>query len=152
MTLQEDVERLRSIPLFAKIEPSKLKLLAFTSQRVSYAPGESLCKQGETGDSAFIIVEGDADVIVDTQHGPMTVASVGKSDFVGEIALLCEVPRTATVTATTQLTAMRISKELFFQLVSQFPEISVEVMRELAKRLDATTRRLQDAVSKVEAG
>ena len=151
MTLQEDVERLRQIPLFAKIEPSKLKLLAFTSQRVSYAPGESLCKQGDAGDSAFIIVEGDADVIIDTQHGPMTVASVGKNDFVGEIALLCDVPRTATVTATTLVTAMRISKELFFQLVSQFPEIAVEIMRELAKRLDNTNRRLQDAVNKVEA-
>jgi CRP-like cAMP-binding protein len=151
MTLQEDVERLRKIPLFAKIEPSKLKLLAFTSQRVSFAPGESLCLQGDAGDSAFIIVEGDADVIIDTQAGPMIVASVGRNDFVGEIALLCDVPRTATVTATTLVTAMRISKELFFQLVSQFPEIAVEIMRELAKRLDNTNRRLQDAVNKIEA-
>ena len=81
----------------------------------------------------------------------MIVATVGKNDFVGEIAILCDVPRTATVTAKTKLTTMRIDKELFFQLVCQFPQMSVEIMRELARRLDVTTRQLQEAVSKLEA-
>jgi CRP-like cAMP-binding protein len=151
MSLQEDVERLRSIPLFAKIEPSKLKLLAFTAQRLTFNPGESLFHQGDVGDAAYIIMEGDAEVIVATPNGPITVANVGKNDFVGEIAILCDVPRTATVTATNKLATMRISKDLFFELVCQFPEISVEIMRELAHRLDVTTRQLQDAVSKLRA-
>ncbi len=152
MSLQEDVERLRKIPLFAKIEPSKLKLLAFTSQRLTFNSGEHLCRQGEPGDSAYIIIDGTADVVVETPRGPMIVATVGKNDFVGEIAILCDVPRTATVTAKTKLTTMRIDKELFFQLVCQFPQMSVEIMRELARRLDVTTRKLQEAVSKLEAG
>ncbi|MEE8273787.1 MAG: Crp/Fnr family transcriptional regulator [Alphaproteobacteria bacterium] len=152
MSLQEDVERLRKIPLFAKIEPSKLKLLAFTSQRLTFNSGEHLCRQGEPGDSAYIIIDGTADVVVETPRGPMIVATVGKNDFVGEIAILCDVPRTATVTAKTKLTTMRIDKELFFQLVCQFPQMSVEIMRELARRLDVTTRQLQEAVSKLEAG
>jgi CRP-like cAMP-binding protein len=76
---------------------------------------------------------------------------MGKNDFVGDIAVLCDVPRTATVTATSQLTTMKISKELFIQLVCQFPQIAIEIMRELAQRLDVTTRRLQDAVSKLAA-
>ena len=150
MTLQEDVERLRKIPLFAKIEPSKLKLLAFTSRRLTFKSGESLFHQGDIGDAAYIIVEGSADVSVDAPGGAITVATVGTNDFVGEIAILCDVPRTATVTATTELMTMRISKELFFQLVCQFPQIAVEIMRELASRLDVTTRRLQDALSKLE--
>ncbi len=151
MTLQDDVELLRNIPLFAKIEPSKLKLLAFTAQRLTYNAGDSLFHQGDEGDAAYIIVDGDADVLVDSPTGPITVATVGKNDFVGEIAILCDVPRTATITAKTTLTAMRISKELFFQLVSQFPQMSIEIMRELAHRLEVTTRRLQEAVSKAEA-
>lgn len=151
MTLQEDVELLRNIPLFAKIEPSKLKLLAFTAQRLTYNAGESLFHQGDEGDSAYIIVDGDADVLVDSPSGPITVATVGKNDFVGEIAILCDVPRTATITAKTTLTTMRISKELFFQLVSQFPQMSIEIMRELARRLEVTTRQLQEALSKAEA-
>lgn len=151
MTLQEDVERLRNIPLFAKIEPSKLKLLAFTSRRLTFKSGQSLFQQGDIGDAAYIVIDGTADVVVDTPNGPMTVAKIGKNDFVGEIAILCDVPRTATVTATTDLMTMRITKELFFELVCQFPQIAVEIMRELARRLDLTTRRLQEAVSKLDA-
>ena len=151
MSLNEDVERLRKIPLFAKIEPSKLKLLAFTAQRLTFNADESLFHQGDEGDSAYIIVDGDADVLVDSPTGPITVATVGKNDFVGEIAILCDVPRTATITAKTTLTAMRISKELFFQLVCQFPQMSIEIMRELARRLEVTTRQLQEALSKAEA-
>lgn len=151
MTLQEDVDLLRNIPLFAKIEPSKLKLLAFTSERLTFDPDESLCRQGDPGDAAYIIVDGEADVLVDTPGGPITVARVGKNDIVGEIAILCDVPRTATVTARTELTTLKISKDLFFQLVGQFPEMSIEIMRALASRLEKTTRQLQEAKSRLEA-
>ena len=148
MSLEEDVELLRKIPLFAKIEPSKLKLLAFTSQRLTFNAGDSLFKQGDAGDALYVIMEGEADVLVDTPGGQITVATMGTHDFVGDIAVLCDVPRTATVTATSKLTTMRITKDLFFQLVCQFPQIAIEIMRELARRLDVTTRQLQDAVSK----
>ena len=106
MTLEEDVELLRNIPLFAKIEPSKLKLLAFTSQRLTFNPGDSLFKQGDDGDALYVIMEGEADVLVDTPGGQITVATMGKNDFVGDIAVLCDVPRTATVTATSKLVTM----------------------------------------------
>ncbi len=148
MTLEEDVELLRNIPLFAKIEPSKLKLLAFTSERLTFNPGDSLFKQGDDGDALYIIMEGEADVLIDTPGGQITVATMGKNDFVGDIAVLCDVPRTATVTATSKLTTMRVTKDLFFQLVTQFPQIAIEIMRELARRLNVTTRKLQDEVSK----
>jgi len=148
MTLQEDVERLRNVPLFANIDASKLKLLAFTAERVTFNPGDELFHQGDMGDSAYILIEGGADVTVDAAKGPITVARLGANDFVGEIAVLCDVPRTATVTATTTLTTLRISKDLFFKLVCQYPQISVEIMRVLARRLDKTTRQLQDAVSR----
>ena len=151
MSLNEDVERLRNIPLFAKIEPSKLKLLAFTAQRLTFNADESLFHQGDIGDAAYIIIDGNADVVVDTPNGPITVAQLGKNAFVGEIAILCDVPRTATVTATSELTTICISKELFFQLVGQFPQMAIEIMRELARRLDVTTRDLQEAVTKLKA-
>ena len=49
MSLQEEVDLLRTIPLFSKIEPSRLKLLAFTAQRLTFAPGDLLCRQGDEG-------------------------------------------------------------------------------------------------------
>lgn len=140
MSLAEEVELLKKIPLFANIETSKLKLLAFTSERVRFKRGDSLFHQGEMGDSAYIIVDGSADVVVDTPSGPITVATVTKNDFVGEIAILCDVPRTATVTAKSDLTTLCISKDLFFRLVTEFPQMAVEIMRVLAQRLEKTTK------------
>ena len=145
MSLNEEVELLRNIPMFARIEPSKLKLLAFTSERLTFQSGQDLCVQGADGDSAFIIIEGDAEVIVDSPNGPMTVAAMGRNDVVGEIAILCDVPRTATVRATTDLTALKISKDLFFRLVTEFPQMAVEIMRVLATRLNVTTAQLLQA-------
>ncbi|MEQ8966972.1 MAG: cyclic nucleotide-binding domain-containing protein [Azospirillaceae bacterium] len=140
MSLAEEVDLLKRIPLFQNIETSKLKLLAFTSERVTFKEGESLFHQGEMGDSAYIIVEGEADVEVDTPSGPTVVATVGKNDFVGEIAILCDVPRTATVRARTALVTLCISKDLFFRLITEFPQMAVEIMRVLAQRLEKTTK------------
>jgi CRP-like cAMP-binding protein len=142
LSLNEEVELLRNIPMFANIEPSKLKLLAFTSERMAFKDGDILFRQGEQGDSAYVIIGGEADVIVDTPKGPLTVAKLKRNDIVGEIAILCDVPRTATVKAASKLEAMVIAKDLFFRLIMEFPQMAVEIMRELARRLDATNRRL----------
>jgi len=144
MSLQQEVDLLRKIPMFAKIEPAKLKLLAFTSERLSYGEGDVLFQQGDAGDAAFVIISGQAEISIATDEGPLVVARLSDHDFVGEIAILCDVPRTATVTAVTNLEALCITKELFFRLVKEFPEIAIEVMRELAHRLENTTSRLRD--------
>lgn len=149
MSLNEEVDLLRRVPLFAKLEPSKLKLLAFTSERLTFQAGQSLFRQGDMGDAAYVIMDGQADVQVDTPQGPLTVAQLKRDAFVGEIAILCDVPRTATVTATTELVALRIAKELFFRLVTEFPQMAVEIMRVLAQRLEKTTADLRDANNKV---
>ena len=147
MTLAEEVELLKKIPLFTNVETSKLKLLAFTSERVSFHAGDVLFKQSEIGTCAYIIISGEADVIVETPAGSLTVAKVGTNDFVGEIAILCDVPRTATVRARTEMTTLCISKDLFFRMVTEFPQMAVEIMRVLAQRLENTTRQLREAVS-----
>lgn len=146
MSLNEEVELLRSIPLFANIEPSKLKLLAFTSERLTFQEGQSVCYQGDVGDAAYVVVDGTADVVIELPDGSkLTVAQIGRNDLVGEIAILCDVPRTATITATMKLDTLRISKDLFFRLVNEFPTMAVEIMRELAKRQEQTNQQLTEA-------
>lgn len=145
MSLREEVETLRQIPLFAKVDPSKIKLLAFTSERVTFQPGDLLCKQGEMGEAAYVIMNGQAEVMVNTPSGPLTVASMKKNDVVGEIAILINIPRTATIKAATELTTLKITKDLFLRMITEFPEISVEMMRVLAERLVRTTEELQKA-------
>jgi len=151
MGLQEEVELLRNIPLFAKIELSKLKLLAFTSERLTYSQDEILFSQGDAGDAAYIIIDGEADIVVNTPGGPLVIATLKQNEIVGEIAILCDVPRTATVRAKTELITLRISKELFFNLTIEFPQIAVEIMRELAHRLEQTTTKLREAVARTQS-
>ena len=147
MSLNEEVELLRNISLFSKIDPSKLKLLAFASERVTFDGGQELFHQGDHADTAYIIIEGTADVAVDTPGGEITVAQLAKNDIVGEIGILCDVPRTATVRAVEKVTTLAISKDLFFQMVREYPEMGIEIMRELAHRLENTTTQLREARS-----
>jgi CRP-like cAMP-binding protein len=147
MSLKEEVDVLRNIPLFAKLEPAKLKLLAFTSERLSFAPGQPLFNQGDAGDAAYVIIEGEADVLIDTAAGKTRVATLPRNAIVGEIAILCDVPRTATVVAKSSLVVLRIAKDTFFRLVTEFPQMAVEIMRVLAQRLERTNAQLRDKAS-----
>ena len=81
--LKEDVEVLREVPIFASVDPSKLKLLAFASQRLKFDSGQILCKEGEVGDKAFVIVKGSADVYVRAGNDQVKVATVTRNDFIG---------------------------------------------------------------------
>lgn len=145
MALNEEVELLRRVPLFANIDPAKLKLLAFTSERLTFKPGQNLFRQGDSGDAAYVIISGEADVLAETDAGEVPITTVGANAFIGEIAILCEVPRTATVRARDRLETLRIDKEHFLRLIREFPEMAVEVMRELASRLTRTTAELSQA-------
>jgi CRP/FNR family cyclic AMP-dependent transcriptional regulator len=150
VSLKEEVGLLQRIPLFANIEAAKLKLLAFTSERVAFEAGHVLFREGDMGDAAYIIMEGEADVLVDSPAGPVSVAILGHDAIVGEIAIMCDVPRTATVKARQRLVCLRISKELFLRLINEFPQMAVAVVRELALRLEASNQKLRTTIAEIE--
>lgn len=147
MSLETEVEALRRVPLFRGIDETKLRLLAFISDRMKFRSGERLCTQGEEGDCAFIILTGAADVRVNTPDGEKKVAQVKENSIVGEIAILCDVPRTATLIAANDMDVLTVSKDDFLKLLKEFPDMSLEVMRTLALRLERTTRDLAAAQS-----
>ena len=107
--LQDEVDLLRSIPMLANMPTNKLKLLAFASDRVSYPKGEVLFHQGDDADAAYIVISGNADVLVsaDGSGKESKVAELGPNSFVGDMAILCDIPRTATVQANEGLDALR---------------------------------------------
>ncbi len=81
------------MPLFAGVEPAKLKLLALTSDRVSYNAGQTLFHQGDEGDAAYVILSGSADILVESDRNQIKVAELEPNAIVGEIAILCDVSR-----------------------------------------------------------
>jgi len=150
VSLLQESELLRQFPFFADMEAPRLKLLAFMSQRVAFDAGKTLFQQGDAADAAYLIIEGEADILVDTSTGPVTIATLRANDIVGEMAILCDVPRTATVRAKTRLVALRIAKEPFLRMVREFPKMAVSIMRELAHRLELTNRQLRTALSELQ--
>jgi CRP-like cAMP-binding protein len=145
MSLKDEVELLRRVPLFANVSPAKLKLLAFTSDRVSFDAGQAMFNQGDQGDAAYVVLSGTADILVNVKDGQVKVASVEPNEIVGEIAILCDVARTATVKTATPVDALRIRKDQFLTLLTEFPEMAIEIMRVLADRLNQTTAALTEA-------
>jgi CRP/FNR family transcriptional regulator, cyclic AMP receptor protein len=142
---KEDVEVLRGVPIFASVDPAKLKLLAFASQRLVFDEGQVLCKEGDRGEQAFVIMKGGADVFVRAGECDIRIASVGRNDFVGDMAILCDTPRSATVKATSRCETLAIGKAQLMGLLKSFPEMSIAIMRVLAGRLERTNHALAEA-------
>ena len=148
--LQDEVQTLRQVPLFSRVAPAKLKLLAFASDRVSYRIGEEIFHQGDPGDAAYVILAGKADILADSAQGQIKVAELNYNTIVGEIAILCDIARTATVKATMPIEALRIRKDVFLKLIADYPEMAIEIMRVLADRLNRTTTELTEARSQIK--
>jgi cAMP-binding proteins - catabolite gene activator and regulatory subunit of cAMP-dependent protein kinases len=142
MTLEAEVQSLRQVPMFRDIDPARLKLLAFTSERVQFTGGQRFFSQGDAADAAYVILDGKAQVLLDTPHGEIQVAELGENALVGEMGILSDTPRSATIMAAEPTTALRIDKRVFLELLAQFPQMSLAVMRELAKRLEQTNAQL----------
>jgi CRP/FNR family cyclic AMP-dependent transcriptional regulator len=125
------VQALKRAPLFEGLSKKELTELARVTEDLEIGAGEVLCKEGETGQEFFVIVEGETDV---TTNGKR-VAARGGGDFVGEIALLEETKRTATVTAKTPLRVFVLTRQDFRHLVREHPSVEQKVMRALARRV-----------------
>ena len=149
MSIHAEVDLLRKIPLFASIDTAKLKLLAFTSERLTFDSGTVLFREGERGDSAYLILTGSVQVAVNSPKGPVTVAIIREHNIVGEMALLGDMPRTATVSAIEPVETLRIKKDQFFQMMRDLPQMTLEIMRELAVRLNHANHELSAAHAKL---
>ncbi len=145
--LNEVVNMLMDIPLLAGIGRSKLKLLAFTSERVHFEKDQVVFNQGDAGDHAYVVIEGEADVVLESAGGERTVATLGRNEIFGEMALLSKMPRTTTIRARTPLVLLRLSQDVFLRMVEENSEIAIAMMRVLAERLASTLREYGKAMA-----
>jgi MFS family permease len=114
---EHELERLRSLPLFAPLPPATLEHLAGNLVRVPAAAGTEITRQGDVGDRFYLVDEGEVEVISDGE----VVSTLGPGDYFGEIALLRDVPRTATVTARTDAALLALERDEFVSAVSGHP-------------------------------
>ena len=145
MTLESEVQSLRQVPMFRDVDPARLKLLAFTSDRVQFTDGQRFFAQGDASDAAYVVLDGEAEVLLEPAGGEaIRLAVLGRTALVGEMGILSDAPRSASVRALGPTTALRIDRRVFLELLGQFPQIAVAVMRELARRLEQTNQKLAE--------
>jgi CRP-like cAMP-binding protein len=129
--MDRKLELLRGVPLFAGLGNRELNELGALVDETQVAPGHVLCREGRTGEEFFVIVDG----FVRVERGGRELAILGPGQFVGEMSLVDEGPRTATATATTDARLLVVGHREFHSLLDRYPTIETAILRTLAKRI-----------------
>jgi NTE family protein len=133
--------RLRDVPFFSALPEAPLRTIAGRLKRRRYKPGDTVFREGDPADTLFLVESGR--VHVWTSDNGQLLASLGPGSILGEIALLLDVPRTATVRAVTACSMLVLSRRSLNELVRKYPSISAELTRELGRRLRSTSRHVE---------
>ena len=135
MRLHKDAKTdlLKNVPLFAGCSKSELQKIASLADELDLGDGATLIREGERGREFIVIADGTVRV---TRNGRL-LRELGAGDFIGEIALVADVPRTATVTATSPVRLLVVTDRAFRGLLEQMPSIAKKVLQSLGERLHA---------------
>jgi CRP-like cAMP-binding protein len=127
------IDLLKDVPLFAGCSKSELQRIASLADELDVGDGSTLIREGERGREFIVIADGTVRV---TRSGKQ-LRDLGPGDFIGEIALVADVPRTATVTATSPVRLLVVTDRAFRGLLEQMPSIAKKVLQSLGERLHA---------------
>ncbi len=145
-TIASEAMALKRVPLFKDIRSANLKLLAFGSKRIKFDQGEYIARQGEEGTTAYLILSGKVDILLQEGTGQEAqIAHLGANDLIGETALLATVPRTATARAFTKVEALQIEKDVFLDLIDSDPKLAANVARLASERLASALGKMEKA-------
>ena len=135
MDLAQETDLLRKIPMFAKMDTSRLKLLAFASEIVNFEDGDVVFTLGGSADYAYVIMDGAVDILTETDAGPVVTVTLSQNQLIGELGLLNNSPRIATLIANGHLKVMKITGDMFFRLLRENSEVALDVIRMLSDKL-----------------
>jgi CRP-like cAMP-binding protein len=124
-------ELIASAPLFAGCSKKELQLVASLADEIDLPAGKELTRQGAPGREFFVLLEGEVEVVRDGER----LKTMSGGDFFGELALISEIPRTATVTATTPVRTLVVHSRDFRRLLRDEPEVAERILQAVAERL-----------------
>ncbi len=125
------VSHLKNVPIFRDLPAASLESIARSMRERTYEPGAVIVKQGDPGVGFFLITEGRVEV----SHGDHTIRDLGPGEFFGEMALMEERPRSATVTARERTACLQLVRWDFRALLKENPDLAVKMLEVVVQRL-----------------
>ncbi len=139
LSIIERVLLLREAEIFKAISSEDLVPVARVAREVTIAAGETWIHEGEYGDCLYVILSGEAGIVV---RGVGQIATRGPRGVIGEMAVISGQPRSADCVAITDITAIRVDRDEFWELLSERPPLALGVITTLAQRLDEAIKNL----------
>ena len=139
-------EAMRRVPIFSSLDADQLRDLARAARRHRYDRDEVIFYQGDPGDTFYILLSGQVKVSVSSADGQEAIlVMLEQGESFGEFALLDDQPRSATIETTLPTEVLALRKNDFHRLLRQHPEMAIQLLRVMTKRLRATDQLVQDA-------
>ncbi len=142
MSLDKDIGRLASVPLFAGMEHDALRLMAFAAERADISAGTVIFSAGDTAEGGVVVVSGTVELLRPSE-GDDAVRTVGPGSLLGEHALLAETTRPVTARARTGVTLLKIPRALFSRVLEEYPANAVTIRRRWAAQLGGRLKDLE---------
>lgn len=133
----EKVLFLKGVDLFRSIPGEELSHIAQITDEVEFNPQQLVFKEGDQGDAMYLIVDGKVKV----HSGDHVFAELGSKQCFGEMSILDSEPRSASITALSELSLLKIRREDFTEILAEKPEISQGIIKVLTRRLREANRR-----------
>ncbi len=128
------------------MDDEQLQALAVLMTEHTFAPGDYICRQDELGDESYVVLAGEVEVIVEANEQIRVVSVQGPGDIIGEIAILSQKPRTASLRAKSEVHLLTLTRNQFQILTHQHPEMLEQVIALLVDKLSVLTKKFRPGV------
>lgn len=140
-------EVLKNISIFKYLSEAEIDIISNQLEKKTFNEGETIVEESNTGHEMYIIIDGEVQVILKREDTLLVLAKLGPGGFVGDMALLTDHPRSATVKALTKCTTLIFRKELLDSMMEEYPSTMGKFLKALAEEL---CDRIQNANENVE--
>ncbi|MBN1903530.1 MAG: cyclic nucleotide-binding domain-containing protein [Deltaproteobacteria bacterium] len=136
------IDLLIEIPMFDQIKSDDLKILARSMNFMDFQPREVIFSEGDKGDFVCFVTRGALDVVKKNEKGKdVVIATLGKGRSIGEMSIIDDFPRSATVKAKSQTTLLILTRKRFEDMLEQHPQIGVKLLKGIAKFMSMNMRK-----------
>ena len=151
MTLERDIDLLKSVPFFDGIPPEPMKLIAFSADSREFADKARVFSAGDDAEGGMVVIEGRVDLIDERQTPPKVLERLGPGSLIGELALIVETERPTSAIAVGRARVLWVRRSLFRRMLGEYPEIAVTLRDRISERLSNLSPQIDRVADRLAA-